>query len=68
MVVEYCLRLINIFASENIGIVYLTKDVSQNSLVLDLIQILEIEKSDTLIRQNIVGILQKISVKNKAQQ
>lgn len=67
MVVEYALRLINIIASENIGIVYLIKDFPRNSLISDLIQILEVEQSDTIIRQNVIAILQKISVKSRPQ-
>jgi len=69
MVVEYSLRLINIFASESIGIVYLTKNIPQeNHLIVSLCEFLQVEQSDTIIRQNIVGILQKLSVKSKAQQ
>ncbi|KAG2378956.1 hypothetical protein C9374_007594 [Naegleria lovaniensis] len=61
------LILINIIASENIGLVYLTKDFPRNSLVSDLIQILEVEQSDTIIRQNVIAILQKVSVKSRPQ-
>ncbi|EFC47185.1 predicted protein [Naegleria gruberi] len=68
MVVEYTLRLINIFSTENVGVVYLTKDLTQNTIIMDLIQILELERSDSIIRQNVVSILQKLSVKSKPQQ
>jgi hypothetical protein len=69
--VEYTLRLLNAIASEVSGIEYLLAPLYKtrsDPFVLDeLARLLKKEASDTLIRQNIVGILQMLSIRKKAQ-
>jgi hypothetical protein len=63
-VLEFTVSLINSMSSETIGAKYLM----QKEYVIDkLVQILYMEKNDSVLRQNALGALQKFSLKRKAQ-
>jgi hypothetical protein len=61
---EYTMSFINALASECIGRSYL---LSKDDLVIQLIKVLKMEKSDTLLRQNVLGTLQKFSLRRRPQ-
>ncbi|KAL0481808.1 hypothetical protein AKO1_012402 [Acrasis kona] len=72
LVIEYTLRILNAFASESIGIQYLLSCLKRSKgndsfPINDLMTHLTKEPSDTLSRQNIIGTLQKISIRRSAQ-
>lgn len=61
---EYTIRFLNVISSEKSGRVYL---LQKENLVNLLINILYSEKQDNLLRQNTLGVLQKLSLKRTAQ-
>lgn len=61
---EYLLRLLNVLSSEKIGRVYL---LTKEKLVISLVNVLFTEKQDSTLRQNTLGVLQKLSLKKTAQ-
>ncbi|OMJ70019.1 hypothetical protein SteCoe_32107 [Stentor coeruleus] len=61
---EYTIRFLNVISSEKSGRVYL---LQKGNLVNLLISILYSEKQDNLLRQNTLGVLQKLSLKRTAQ-
>lgn len=72
LTVEYTLRLLNSLASEKIGLQYLVTPLQKMNdpnvfLLCELMQLLKKEPPDTISRQNVIGILQKISISKKVQ-
>ena len=61
---EYTIRFLNVITSEKQGRVYL---LQKENIVSLLISILYAEKQDNLLRQNSLGVLQKLSLKRSAQ-
>lgn len=61
---EYTIRLLNVITSEKVGRVYL---LQKENIVALLINVLYTEKNDNLLRQNALGVLQKLSLKRTAQ-
>ena len=63
-VIEYTVRFLNVVASEKEGRNYL---LSKENIVELLTKILIGEKDDTILRQNALGVLQKLSLRREAQ-
>lgn len=61
---EYFIRLLNVVASKCVGRSYI---LSKNSIIHRLTKILFEEEEDTLLRQNALGTLQKLSLRRNAQ-
>ncbi|OMJ86908.1 hypothetical protein SteCoe_11458 [Stentor coeruleus] len=61
---EYTIRLLNVITSEKVGRVYL---LQKENMVALLVNVLYTEKNDNLLRQNALGVLQKLSLKRTAQ-
>ena len=61
---EYTIRFLNVITSEKSGRVYL---LQKENIVVLLVNVLYSEKQDNLLRQNALGVLQKLSLKRSAQ-
>lgn len=61
---EYSIRLLNVLTSESIAREYL---LEKENLISLLLGVLYSEKQDTGLRQNSLGVLQKLSLKKTAQ-
>ena len=61
---EYTIRLLNVITSEKNGRIYL---LQKDNIIGLLVSILYSEKQDNLLRQNSLGVLQKLSLKRSAQ-
>jgi hypothetical protein len=61
---EFCVRFLNVIATECAGRSYL---LTKDSLIKILTKVLYIEREDTSLRQNTLGILQKLSLRRHAQ-
>ena len=61
---EYTIRFLNVITSEKSGRVYL---LQKENIVVLLVGVLYSEKQDNLLRQNTLGVLQKLSLKRSAQ-
>ena len=61
---EYTIRLLNVITSEKNGRIYL---LQKDNIIGILVSILYSEKQDNLLRQNSLGVLQKLSLKRSAQ-
>ncbi|CAG9311538.1 unnamed protein product [Blepharisma stoltei] len=63
-VIDYACKLANVMASEIQGRSYLLAD---SQLIPTLVSILRKETQDTVLRQNTIGILQKLSLRRRPQ-
>lgn len=61
---EFCVRFLNVIATECAGRSYL---LTKDNLIKILTEVLYQEKEDTPLRQNTLGILQKLSLRRHAQ-
>lgn len=61
---EYLLRFLNVLSSEKPGRLYL---LTKEKVVISLVNVLYAEKQDSTLRQNTLGVLQKLSLKKTAQ-
>ncbi|CAG9316744.1 ARMC9_2 [Blepharisma stoltei] len=61
---EFTVRFLNVISSESKGRSYL---LQKDNLIALLVQILYSEKQDTILRQNALGVLQKLSLRKAAQ-
>jgi LisH domain-containing protein ARMC9 len=61
---EFTIRLLNVITSEKTGRAYL---LQKENIVSLLVETLYSEKQDNLLRQNSLGVLQKLSLKKTAQ-
>jgi LisH domain-containing protein ARMC9 len=59
---EYTLTLINALSSECLGRGYL---LQKSNLVDSLVQVLFAETTDSILRQNVLGTLQKFSLRRR---
>lgn len=64
-ITEHLLSLTNTIASEFLGRSYL---IENTQFVKNLVQLMKMESSDTFIRKNCLGILQKLSLRKKPQE
>lgn len=61
---DFTTKIVNVLASEYAGRTYLLRD---NSLIPTLVRILYREENDSTLRQNTIGILQKLSLRKGPQ-
>lgn len=61
---EFTARFLNVISSESKGRSYM---LQKDNLIQLLVQILYAEKQDTILRQNALGVLQKLSLRKVAQ-
>lgn len=61
---EYTIRFLNVVTSEKTGRIYL---LQKENIVSLLVNVMYAEKQDNLLRQNALGVLQKLSLKRTAQ-
>ena len=61
---EFCVRFLNVIATECAGRSYL---LTKENLIVILTSVLFQEREDTALRQNTLGILQKLSLRRHAQ-